>query len=123
MWFRNQNLSVHFPALSGLVSVGHDVAKLNERCNGNDIILIEREFDSIPQSPSADPDHCTDYMKWKMKREEISYKNCSPDERESKKVLDSEFHTVDSGFKVMHSDSLSVELGFPIPICSGFPDS
>ena len=30
-WFRNQNLSVHFLALSGLVNVGHDVAKLNER--------------------------------------------------------------------------------------------
>ena len=49
--------------------------------------------------------------------------NCSPDERESKTVLDSGFHTVDSGFKVMHSDSLSLERGFPIPIGSVFPDS
>ena len=45
------------------------------------------------------------------------------DERESKTVLDSGFHTVDSGFKVLHFDSLSVELGFRIPIGSGFPDS
>ena len=58
-----------------------------------------------------------------MKREEASYKNSLPDERESKTVLDSGFHTVDSGFKVMHSDSLSLELGFPIPIGSVFPDS
>ena len=35
-----------------------------------------------------------------MKREETSYKNLSSDERESKKVLDSGFHTVDSGFFV-----------------------
>ena len=55
-------------------------------------------------------------LKWKIKRKETSwYKNCSPYERESKKVLDSGFHTVDSGFKVMHSDSLSLELGFRIP--------
>ena len=39
--------------------------------------------------------------------------------RESKTVLDSGFHAVDSGFQ----SSLSVELGFRIPIVSGIPDS
>ena len=38
-----------------------------------------------------------------MKREETSYKNLSSDERESKKVLDSGLHTVDTGFKVLDS--------------------
>ena len=42
-------------------------------------------------------------LKWKLKQEETSYKNLSSDERESKKVLDSGFHTVDSGFKVLDS--------------------
>ena len=55
-------------------------------------------------------------LKWKMKREETSYKNCSPDERKSKTVLD-------SGFKVLDSDSLPLELGLRIPIVSEFPDS
>ena len=44
----------------------------------------------------------------------------SPPVRESKAVLDSGFHDVDSWFQVLNSDSLSVELGFRIPIVSGF---
>ena len=42
----------------------------------------------------------------------------SPDVRESKTVLDSGFHTVDSGFQY-----LSLELGFWIPVVSGILDS
>ena len=42
----------------------------------------------------------------------------SPHVRESKKVLDSGFYAVDSGFQ-----TLSVELGFWIPNVSGIPDS
>ena len=51
-----------------------------------------------------------------MKREETSYKNCSPDERKSRTVLD-------SGFKLLDSDSLPLKLGLRIPIVSEFPDS
>ena len=43
--------------------------------------------------------------------------------RESRTVLDSGFHAVDSGFQLLDSRSLSVELGFWIPIVSGIPDS
>ena len=42
----------------------------------------------------------------------------SPHVRESKTVLDSGFHTVDSGFQY-----LSLELGFWIPVVSGILDS
>ena len=56
--------------------------------------------------------------------------NCIPDyryfwhqARESKTVLDSGFHAVDSGFQLLDSRTLSVELGFRIPISSGIPDS
>lgn len=42
--------------------------------------------------------------------------------RESKAVLDSGFHAVDSGFKVMDS-RLLVKLGFWNPICSRIRDS
>ena len=38
-----------------------------------------------------------------------------PHVRESKTVLDSEFHAVDSGFKVLDSRSFSVEFRFRIP--------
>ena len=48
---------------------------------------------------------------------------CSPHVRESKTVLDSGFHVVDSRFQVLDSKSLSVGLGFWIPIVSGIPDS
>ena len=43
--------------------------------------------------------------------------------RESKKVSDSGFRAVDSGFMVRILDSFSVELGFGIPIVWGIPDS
>ena len=43
--------------------------------------------------------------------------------RESKTLLDSEFHAVDSGFHLLDSRSFSVELGFRIRIVSGIPDS
>ena len=52
-----------------------------------------------------------------------SISHVSPPVRESKAVLDSGFHDVDSWFQVLNSDSLSVELGFRIPIVSGFLDS
>ena len=42
---------------------------------------------------------------------------------ESKTVLDSGFHAVDSGFQLLGSRSYTVELGFRIPIVSGIPDS
>ena len=47
----------------------------------------------------------------------------SPHVRESKTVLDSGFHAVDSGFQLLGSRSYTVELGFQIPIVSGIPDS
>ena len=43
--------------------------------------------------------------------------------RESKTLLDSGFHAVDSGFQLLDSRSFSVELGFRIRIVSGIPDS
>ena len=43
--------------------------------------------------------------------------------RESKTVLDSGFHAVDSGIQLLDSRSFSGELGFRIPIVSGIPDS
>ena len=39
----------------------------------------------------------------------------SPDVRESKTVLDPEFHSIDSGFQLLDSGSSLVELGFRIP--------
>ena len=47
----------------------------------------------------------------------------SPHVRESKTVLDSGFHAVDSGFQLLVSRSYTVELGFRIPIVRGIPDS
>ena len=47
----------------------------------------------------------------------------SPHVRESKTVLDSGFHAVDSGFQLLGSRSYRVELGFQIAIVSGIPDS
>ena len=47
----------------------------------------------------------------------------SPHVRESKTLLDSGFHAVDSGFQLLDSRSFSVELGFRIRIVSGIPDS
>ena len=47
--------------------------------------------------------------------------NCPPHARESRMVLDSGFHAVDSVFKLLHSSVLSV--GFWIPILSEIPDS
>ena len=47
----------------------------------------------------------------------------SPHVRESKTVLDSGFHAVDSGFQLLDSRSYTVELGFRIPIVRGIPDS
>ena len=47
----------------------------------------------------------------------------SPHVRESKTVLDSGFHAVDSEFQLLDSRSYTVELGFRIPIVSGIPDS
>ena len=47
----------------------------------------------------------------------------SPNERASKTILDSEFHAIDSGFQVLDSKSLSVELGFRILILGGIPYS
>ena len=47
----------------------------------------------------------------------------SPGVRESKTDLDSGFHTVDSRFQVRVPGTLSVELGFWIPIVSGILDS
>ena len=44
----------------------------------------------------------------------------SPRVRESKTVLDSGFHAVDSGFQILNS--LSLELGFRIPIFRWIPD-
>ena len=46
----------------------------------------------------------------------------SPNVRESKTVL-SGFHSVDSGYRYWILNSLSVELGFRIPMFSGIPDS
>ena len=42
--------------------------------------------------------------------------------RESKTVLDSGFHAVDSRVQLLDSRSFSVELGFRIPIVSGILD-
>ena len=62
----------------------------------------------------------------------ISYENflmklrkikVSPHVRESKTLLDSGFHAVDSGFQLLDSRSFSVELWFRIRIVSGIPDS
>ena len=47
----------------------------------------------------------------------------SPYVRESKTVLDSKFHAVDSGFQLLDSRSFSMKLGFRIPIVSGIQDS
>ena len=47
----------------------------------------------------------------------------SQNERESKTILDSEFHAIDSGFQVLDSKSFSVGLGFRIPILGGIPYS
>ena len=47
----------------------------------------------------------------------------SPYVRESKTVLDSGFHSVDSGFQLLDSRSFSMELGFRISIVSGIPNS
>ena len=44
----------------------------------------------------------------------------SPHVRESKTVLDSGFHAVDYGFQILNS--LSLELGFQIPIFRWIPD-
>ena len=41
----------------------------------------------------------------------------------TKTVLDSGFHSVDSGFQYWIQDSLSWNFGFRIPIVSGIPDS
>ena len=46
----------------------------------------------------------------------------SPHVRESKTLLESGFHAVDSGFQLQDSRSFSVELGFRIGIVSGIPD-
>ena len=43
--------------------------------------------------------------------------------RESKKVLDSVFHAVDSGFHQLVPEFLSVELRFRIRMISGIPES
>ena len=43
--------------------------------------------------------------------------------RESKTVLESEFHAVDSGFQLLDSRSFSMKLGFRIPIVGDIPDS
>ena len=51
------------------------------------------------------------------------YKGVSPHVRESKTLLDSGFHAVDSGFQLLDSRSFSVELGFRIRIVSGILDS
>ena len=52
-------------------------------------------------------------------------KTCSPHVRESKTVLDSGFHVVDSRFQIPGTvfQYLSVELGFWTLIVSGIPDS
>ena len=47
----------------------------------------------------------------------------SPDVRESKTFLQSEFHAVYSGFQLLDSRSFSMKLGFRIPIVSGILDS
>ena len=47
----------------------------------------------------------------------------SPHVRESKIVLDSGFHAMDSGFQACNSILLLVELGFRIPIFSEIKDS
>ena len=47
----------------------------------------------------------------------------SPYVRESKTVLESEFHAVDSGFQLLDSRSFSMKLGFRISIVSGIHDS
>ena len=47
----------------------------------------------------------------------------SPHVRESKTLLDSGFHAVDSGFQLLDSRSFSVKLWFPIRIVSGISDS
>ena len=46
-----------------------------------------------------------------------------PETKGIQDVLDSGFHYLNSGIQVMGSGSLSVELGFPIPIIWGIPDS
>ena len=46
-----------------------------------------------------------------------------PLERESRAVLDSGFHAANSRFQVTGFQSLSMELGFWIPIDCGIPDS
>ena len=51
------------------------------------------------------------------------YRYFSPHARESKTVFDSGFYAVGSGFQLLDSRTLSVELGFRIPISSGIPDS
>ena len=47
----------------------------------------------------------------------------SPYVRESKTVLESEFHAVDSGFQLLDSRSFSMKLGLRISVVSGIPDS
>ena len=47
----------------------------------------------------------------------------SPHVRESKTVLDSGFHAMDSGFSLLYLKSFSEDLGFRIPIVSGILDS
>ena len=55
---------------------------------------------------------------------EVAFSNfISPLVRESKTLLDSGFHAVDSGFQLLDSRSFSVELGFQIRIVRGIPDS
>ena len=44
-----------------------------------------------------------------------SFHKTSPRVKESKTVLDSGLHAVDSGFQLLDSRSFSVELGFRIP--------
>ena len=51
------------------------------------------------------------------------FREFSPYERESKTVLDSRFHAVDSAVPGTGFQSLSMELGFWILIISGIPDS
>lgn len=46
-----------------------------------------------------------------------------PETKAIQDVLDSRFHSLNSGGQVMDYGSLLVELGFPIPIIWGIPDS
>ena len=82
-----------------------------------------------------------DEVKLPVKMYLVSCSFVSPRARESKTVVDSAFHAVDSGFQVLDSSlshwnffyfiiiiiiisfHLSLELGFSIPIVSGSPDS